>query len=136
MIDYRQLQFTDEIDRRIINIKTSTTSSLFFGFTLLFISTSLFATPNGRDLLAACEHSLDKGFSGAEGMMCTWYVTPCGCFHSKDSEIPRVCLPSSPDVNALAREVAEGLSATPELLDKNADVAAGTILKENFPCTD
>jgi len=96
----------------------------------------VFATPNGKDLLAACEHSLDKGFSGAEGMMCTWYVTPCDCFHSKNSEIPRVCLPPTPNLNTLAREVAEGLAGTPELLDKTADVAAGTILKVSYPCTE
>ncbi len=103
---------------------------------LLFTSISVFATPNGKDLLTACEHALDKGFSDAEGMMCTWYVTPCDCFHSEDSEIPRVCLPASPDVAALAREVTEGLAATPELLGKTADVAAGTILKQNYPCTE
>jgi hypothetical protein len=119
-----------------INIKISTTSGLFFGLTLLFISTSLFATPNGNDLLAACEHALEKGFSGAEGMMCSWYVTPCDCFHSADSVIPRVCLPVPPDVHALAREVTEGLAASPELLDKSADIAAGTILIRNYPCTE
>jgi len=81
----------------------------------------------------ACEHALDKGFTDAEGMMCTWYVTPCDCFHS---EIPRVCLPPSPDVAALAREVIDGLAATPQLLDKTADVAVGTILKKNYPCTE
>ncbi len=118
------------------NIKTSSTNSSFFGLVLLFVSTSLFATPNGNDLLAACEHALDKGFSGDEGMMCTWYVTPCDCFHSADSEIPRVCLPVPPDVHALAREVTDGLATSPELLDKTADVAAGTILKNNYPCTE
>ena len=111
-------------------------SSLFFGLTLLLTSISVFATPNGKDLLTACEHALDKGFSDAEGMMCTWYVTPCDCFHGEDSEIPRVCLPASPDVAALAIEVTEGLAATPELLGKTADVAAGTILKKNYPCTE
>ncbi|RKZ69345.1 MAG: hypothetical protein DRQ48_07865 [Gammaproteobacteria bacterium] len=119
-----------------INIRTSRTSSLFFGLALFFINTSVFATPNGNDLLAACEHALDKGFSGTEGMMCTWYVTPCDCFHSEDSEIARVCLPVPPDVHALAREVTDGLATAPELLDKTADVAAGTILIKNYPCTE
>jgi len=96
----------------------------------------VFAAPNGKDLLVACEHALDKGFTDAEGMMCTWYVTPCDCYYSVDSEIPRVCLPPAPDVAALAREVADGLAATPELLEKTADVAAGTILKRNYPCTE
>jgi len=100
------------------------------------MSISVFATPNGRDLLAACEDALDKGFSDAEGMMCTWYVTPCDCFHGEDSEIPRVCLPPSPDVAVLAREVTGGLATSPELLDETADVAAGTILKRNYPCTE
>lgn len=111
-------------------------SSLFFGLALLSMSTFLFATPNGKDLLAACEHSLSNGFSGAEGMMCTWYVMPCDCFHSADSELPRVCLSPSPDVAALAREVADGLAETPDLLNKTADVAAGTILIKSYPCTE
>jgi len=109
---------------------------LFFGLILLFTSISVLATPNGKDLLAACEHSLDKGFTDAEGMMCTWYVTPCDCSHSSDRDIPGVCLPTYPDVAVLAREVIEGLAATPELLVKTADVAAGTILKKNYPCTE
>lgn len=109
---------------------------MFFALALLFVSTSLFATPNGKELLSACKHALDKGFSGAEGMMCTWYVTPCDCFHSADSEIPRVCLSPSPDVAALAREVTDGLAETPELLNKTADVAAGMILIKNYPCTE
>ena len=124
------------IKTRVSNIKISITGFIFSGLTLLFISPPLLATPNGKELLAACEHSLDKGFSGAEGMMCTWYVTPCDCFHSEDSEIPRVCLPFPPDVDALAKEVSEGLAVTPELLDKTADIAAGTILKKNYPCLE
>ena len=86
--------------------------------------------------MSACEHSLTKGFTGTEGMMCTWYVTPCDCFHSEDSEIPRVCLPPAPDVDALAREVIEGLASRPELLEKSADVAAGTILEKTYPCIE
>ena len=120
----------------MIKIKYSIIIRLFFSFLLLIVSTSLFATPNGKDLLIACEHSLVNGFSGTEGMMCTWYVTPCDCFQSEDSEIPRVCLPPVPDVDALAREVIEGLAATPGLFNKSADVAAGVILEKSFPCTD
>jgi hypothetical protein len=41
-----------------------------------------------------------------------------------DSEIPRACLPVPADVQALAREVTDGLATAPELLDKTADVAA------------
>lgn len=109
---------------------------LFLSSSLLIVSSFLYATPNGKDLLLACEHSLTKGFSGTLGMMCTWYVTPCDCFQSEDSDIPRVCLPPVPDVDALAREVTKGLAATPGLLNKNADVAAGMILEKSFPCTD
>jgi hypothetical protein len=111
-------------------------SRLFSVLLLFFVSTIVFATPNGKDLLAACEHSLTKGFSGTEGMMCTWYVTPCDCFHSEDSGILRVCLPQTPDVDALAREVMKELAATPELLEMSADVAARLILGKSFPCVN
>ena len=94
------------------------------------------ADPSGAELLTACEQSLMKGFSGTEGMMCTWYVTPCDCDHEKNSDIPRVCLPASPDIDALAHEVATGLIAQPELLEKNADFAANTILIRKYPCDD
>ena len=120
----------------MIKTQHSTSGRLFLGLLLFFVSTVVFAIPNGKDLLAACEHSLDKGFSGTEGMMCTWYVTPCDCFHDDNSEVPRVCLPPVPDRDALAREVTEGLAATPELLEKSADVAAGVILGKSFPFTE
>ena len=121
-----------------MKIKTqySMMGRLFFSLLLFFVSTIVLATPSGKDLLAACENSLDKGFSGDEGMMCTWYVTPCDCSHGDNSEIPRVCLPPVPDINTMAREVMEGLAATPELLDMSADIAAGVILGESFPCAD
>lgn len=112
------------------------TRRLCSGLLLLFVSTNLSATPTGRDLLSACTESLDNGFSSEAGMMCTWYVTPCDCFHSDDSDIPRVCLPPAPDVDALAREVVQQLQASPELLEKSANVAAGLILEKNYPCTD
>ena len=124
------------MDIRKIKIHYSASGRLFFGLLLFFVSTIVFATPNGKDLLLACEHSLDKGFSGTEGMMCTWYITPCDCHHGDDSEILRGCLPPVPDVDALAREIMEGLAATPELLEESADVAAGVILGKSFPCTD
>ena len=110
----------------MININHSIVSRLPFSFLLLIVSSSSFATPNGMDLLLACEHSLAEGFSGTEGMMCNWYATPCDCFHGENSEIPRVCLPPDPDpdVDALPREVTKGLATTPELLDESADVAA------------
>lgn len=68
--------------------------------------------------------------------MCTWYVTPCDCSHGENSEIARVCLPSDSDIDALSREVTEGLATTPELLGESADVAAETILQKTYPCTE
>ena len=110
------------------------------GITLLVIFTltvpmlAVHATPDGAELLAACKHSLEEGFSDIEGMMCTWYVTPCDCDYDKNNDIPRVCLPASTDIDALAREVITGLIAQPELQELNADIAANTILIRNYPC--
>ena len=94
------------------------------------------ADPSGAKLLTACEQSLVNGFTGIEGMMCTWYVTPCDCDYSKGSETPRVCLPPSPDIEALAREVTAGLRAQPDLQGKGANIAAGLILTRIYPCSD
>ena len=109
---------------------------LLISLILLIASTSLFAAPNGKELLTACEESLNHGFTGAQGMMCTWYVTPCDCSRGENSEIPRVCLPLEPDIDVLAREVTKGLKVSPELLDKNADLAAALILEIKYPCTE
>ncbi len=103
---------------------------------LFFVCANLSATPSGEDLLRACTESLNNGFSSDAGMMCTWYVTPCDCFHADESEIPRVCLPTVPDIDQLARDVTQQLKAEPELLGKTADVAAGQILEKKYPCTD
>jgi len=94
------------------------------------------ADPSGAELLTACEQSMMKGFSGMKGMMCTWYVTPCDCNYGNENELPRVCLPPSPDIDALAHEVITGLIAQPELQELNADIAANTILIRNYPCDD
>lgn len=102
----------------------------------LFFASSTFAAPSGADLLTACENSLVKGFSGEEGMMCTWYVTPCDCDYGQANEVPRVCLPQSPDVEALARTVIAGLAKQTELQAKDASFAAATILSSLYSCGD
>lgn len=109
------------------------------GILILFIITlpSLAAdnSPNGADLLAACQHSMDQGFSDIQGMLCSWYVTPCDCDYEKNNQLPRVCLPGIPDIDFLAQQVISGLIASPELLDKKADFAASTILSRHYPCS-
>ncbi len=101
---------------------------------LLFFSAEVLAAPSGANLLEACEDSLEKGFQGATGMMCVWYVTPCDCYHGKDSTIPRVCLPDGKTPESLAREVIDGLKSKPELLSESAEVSAGIILAPKYPC--
>lgn len=104
-----------------------------FSILLLFVA-SVSAAPTGAELLSACKTSLEKGFDGTTGMMCVWYVTPCDCHHGKDSEIPRVCLPDGLKTEFLAEEVISGLKSKPELLIKSAEMAAGVILVEKYPC--
>jgi hypothetical protein len=48
------------MDRRKTNIKHLSMDKLFFALTLLFIGSSVFATPNGKDLPTACEHALAR----------------------------------------------------------------------------
>jgi hypothetical protein len=101
---------------------------------LLIFSGNLQAAPTGADLLEACETSLEKGFQGSFGMMCVWYVTPCDCHHGKHSEIPRVCLPDGLETEDLAKQVIAGLKSTPELQSNTAEISAGKILVEKYPC--
>jgi len=101
---------------------------------LLLLSSNVLAAPTGADVLSACEESLEKGFQGTTGMMCVWYVTPCDCHHGKDSVIPRVCLPDGKTPESLAKEVIDGLKSKPELQSKPAEVSAGLILVEHYPC--
>ena len=102
---------------------------------LLFIfSVKAFAAPSGSDLLTACETALEKGFQGANGMMCEWYVTPCDCHSGKDSEVPRVCLPDGLETEYLAKEVISGLKSNTELQNKTAEISAGEILVKKYPC--
>ncbi|MBL1141528.1 MAG: hypothetical protein HND53_05785 [Proteobacteria bacterium] len=100
----------------------------------LLFGRSVLAVPSGADLLSACKTSLKTGFHGSMGMMCVWYVTPCDCHHGKDSAIPRVCLPDGKETETLAREVVNGLKSRPELQNKSAEISAGEILVEKYPC--
>ncbi len=108
--------------------------NLKWGVFFLCMSTNVLAAPTGANLLEACEDALKNGFQGPEAMMCVWYVTPCDCHHGKDSEIPRVCLPDGKEPESLAREVIEGLKSQPELQNKSAEISAGEILVEKYPC--
>ena len=98
------------------------------------ICTNVFAAPSADELLAACEDSLEKGFHGSTGMMCSWYVTPCDCHHGKDVAIPRVCLLGNEAEVLLATIVVEGLKSQPDLQSQSAEMAAGIILSSKYPC--
>ena len=111
---------------------TKTNCRLFFS--LLIVNIQAIASPTGADVLAACEESLANGFKGVTGMMCVWYVTPCDCNYGKEPVMPRVCLPDNKDVDSLAREVIEGLKLRPELQSETAEMSAGIILSEKYPC--
>ena len=92
------------------------------------------AVPSATELVDACRASLEQGFSGTQGMMCVWYVTPCNCHYGKDSNIPRVCLPDGLETETLAKEVLSGLNSKPSLLNESAEMAAARILSEKYPC--
>ena len=109
--------------------------SLIFSFLVVY-SFSSHATPSGKDLLEACEYTLDEGYTGTKGMMCTWYVTPCDCSYGERNKNPRVCLPIPPDVDSLTELVIVGLRTSPELLEKDAEFAANTILQRHYPCSE
>lgn len=105
-------------------------------FATVFYSSWTFAAPSGADLETACRHSLDRGFQGNDGMMCTWYVTPCDCDYGKKHETARVCLPETVPVETLAGLVVSGLHERPELKSKDAGYAAAEILSHIYPCSD
>lgn len=112
----------------------STATLILFVITLPLLAAD--KSPSGADLLAACQHSMDQGFSNVQGMLCSWYVTPCDCNYEKKRQLPRVCLPGSPDIDLLAQQVISGLNARPELLNMEADIAASTILTRYYPCSE
>jgi len=102
----------------------------------VFYSSGTRAAPSGADLQTACQQSLEGGFHGNAGMLCTWYVTPCDCDYGREQEIPRVCLPATVTVESLAGEVLAGLRAQPALRTEDAGVAAAIILSHIYPCSD
>jgi len=105
----------------------------FFLVTLL-LSAQAWASPGGDDLLAACSHALRNDFAGVEGVMCTYYVTPCDCAAVREAGVPRVCLPDDAPVEVLARKVVDGLNTRPDLQLRTAAAAAGEILSVDYPC--
>lgn len=98
------------------------------------ICADTFAAPSAKDLLKACEDSLENGFHGSTGMMCSWYVTPCDCHHGKDLAIPRVCLTGNESEDSLAKIVVDDLKRQPALQLKPAEMAAGIILSAGYSC--
>jgi len=116
--------------------KNIITGFVFSLLILVFYSSGVCAAPSGADLETACQQSLDNGFHGNEGMLCTWYVTPCDCDYDKVQEFPRVCLPGTVTVEILAGEVIAGLRGQPELKTKYAGLAAALILSRIYPCHD
>jgi len=108
---------------------------LLFIVSMPFYSSPSLAAPDGADLLAACEHSLQHDFQDVKGKLCQWYVMPCDCHHGRKPP-PRVCLPSSVAIEILAQQVITGLEAKPALQSEDADMAAAIILAEHYPCSD
>lgn len=112
-----------------------------FYFTIIFIAFSFYFhtakadAPTGRDLLTACQSSLAEGFNSIEGMLCTWYVTPCDCVHNSE-DIPRVCLPANLTEEYLARLLIDELKSSKNLLSQNAELAANSILVNYYPCIE
>ena len=102
----------------------------------LFYSSKVCAAPSGADLESACQQSLEYGFHGNEGMLCTWYVTPCDCDYGMKQEFPRVCLPETVPVETLAGLVVNGLKKQPELKTEDAGFAAAEILSRTYPCSE
>ena len=119
-----------------IHINKTLLTLACFGLVYMFYINPLSAAPTAVDLLYACEHSLENGFQGIEGEVCTWYVTPCDCDYGKANEIPRVCLPESVPVETLARIVVSGLKEQPELRMNDANYAAALILSRIYPCKE
>jgi len=101
---------------------------------LLMMCANTFAAPSAKDLLSACEDSLENGFHGTTGLMCSWYVTPCDCHHGKNIAIPRVCLIGNETEASLAKIVVDALKKKPTLQLKPAELAAGLILSSVYPC--
>ena len=95
-----------------------------------------YASPDGADLLRACRTSINNGFTGIEGMMCEYYLTPCACTVGNDPALPRFCPPARVSTGDLAALVIDGFKKSPDLLDRDAQTAAAVILARKYPCTD
>lgn len=93
------------------------------------------AAPTGEDLLVACNAALTNGFSGVEGMMCDWYVTPCNC-EAGGQTAPKICLSGPVSTKTLAKAVVTGLGKNPELRRKDAAPAAAAVLSRIYPCPE
>ena len=102
---------------------------------LLFIPQTR-AAVDGKDLLRACEASMDSGTGGIKAQMCEYYVTPCACDLGENYSLPRVCLPDGLAVKELAKIVIDGLKKSPVLLRERAGTAAALILARHYPCMD
>jgi len=94
------------------------------------------AAVDGRDLLRACEASINSGTGGIKGQMCEYYVTPCACELGESDSIPRVCPPDGMAVKDLAKMVIDGLKKSPALLRERAGTAAALILARIYPCKE
>jgi hypothetical protein len=103
-------------------------------FYLQMSMANLYASPDGSDLLLACNHALDTGFDSIQGQMCTWYVLPCNC--SYDEELPAVCAPDDIEVSALAAIVVNGLKNNEDFMNQTAANSATIILSKKFPCNE
>ena len=115
---------------------------MFFVFrvaTIMYLSLMTLpaaATPSATRLIYACEHALEYGFNDINGMLCTWYVTPCDCNQANKPEIPRVCLPPDIPVEFLAREVIDGIKTQEVPVTVDADYAAAKVLAKHYPCPE
>lgn len=112
------------------------TRLLFFcGLSLLHSTLIMASAPNGGALLSACRDALNSGFTGVNGQLCSWYVTPCDCRVGKE-DAPRVCLPESVTAAELAGIVVAGLTEKPGLQERDAESAVASVLAPLYPCTD
>ena len=107
-----------------------------FCIILIVLSMQVYASPNGADLLRACNTSMNNGFEGIEGMMCEYYLTPCDCTVGDKDPAPRFCPPAGISTGDLAAVVVDGLKRSHGLQNRDAQTAAAVILAERYPCSD
>jgi hypothetical protein len=95
---------------------------------------SVYAAPDGADLLAACNQSLSRGFGDLQGALCIWYITPCDCTSAMAEDRQPVCLPDNVATTVLAETIVKALDGNPELHTMEAGMAAAMILSRAYPC--